>query len=91
MWLPRLSSAAEHRNAADDGSPGTWMSHAFICAGPVTEATRVPAVVGTPKSGSMSSVWLRDGAGSFSTVLPSAYTPASKTAVLSWADAIGAS
>ena len=62
-----------------------------MCAGPSTAAMRVPAVVGTPYSGSMSSVWLRDGAGSLSVVVPSAYTPASRTAVLSWADAMGAS
>ena len=39
----------------------------------------------------MSSVWFRETDGSFSSVMPSAYTPASNTAVLSWAEAIGES
>lgn len=91
MVLPGHMTAAHTRKAADDGSPGTSTSLAWGCAGPVTLAVRSPAVVATPYSGSISSVWLRLGAGSFSVVVPSAYMPASSTAVLSWADAIGAS
>ena len=54
--LPGLSSAAAATKAAEEGSPGTTTSEASISAGPVTVATRVPAVVGTLNSGSMSSV-----------------------------------
>ena len=89
--LPGLSTAAQATNAADDGSPGTQISAECICTGPFTRAVRSPAVVSTPYSGSMSSVWLRDTDGSFSSVTPLAYTPASSTAVFSCADAIGES
>ncbi len=54
--LPRFNIAATAMKAALDGSPGTLMSDACICVGPLTDATRVPAVVGTPNSGSISSV-----------------------------------
>ena len=83
MELPGFSRAAAATKAAEEGSPGTTTSEASISAGPVTVATRVPAVVGTLNSGSMSSVWLREGAGSFTVVVPSAKTPARSTAVFS--------
>ena len=70
--LPGLSTAAHTRNAAEDGSPGTRTSAAWSTRGPVTLAVRSAAVVGTPNSGSISSVWLRDGAGSFKVVVPRA-------------------
>ena len=91
MELSGFNTAAQTRNAAEDGSPGTCTSQARSAAGPVTLAVRSAAVVVTPNSGSMSSVWLREGEGSLSVVVPRAYTPASSTAVLSWADAMGAS
>ena len=52
---------------------------------------RSAAVVVAPYSGSMSSVWLREGEGSLSVVFPDAPNPASNTAVLSCAEDIGAS
>ena len=93
IWieLSGRKTAAQARNAAEEGSPGTSTSLAWGRAGPVTLAVQEPAVVATPYSGSMSSVWLRLGAGSLTVVVPEAYMPASSTAVLSWADAMGAS
>ena len=84
-----MSRAAATMKAAEEGSPGTTTSEASISAGPSTPATRVPAVVGTLNSGSMSSVWLREGAGSVTVVVPSAKVPARSTAVFSWAEAMG--
>ena len=72
MELPALSTAAHTRNAAEDGSPGTRTSAAWSVRGPVTLAVRSADKVGTPNSGSMSSVWLRDGEGSFKVVVPRA-------------------
>ena len=60
-----------------------------MALGPVTDAVSSPAVVFTPYSGSMSSVWLRDTDGSVMVVVPLAQMPASSTAVLSCAEAIG--
>ena len=91
MSLPRTSAAAQAMNAADEGSPGTATSLALSRHGPVTLAVQLAAVVGTPNSGSMSSVWLREGEGSTSVVVPCANTPARSTAVFSWAEAMGAS
>ena len=70
--LPGRSTAAHTRNAADDGSPGTETSLAWSTCGPSTDDSRSDAVVGTPNSGSMSSVWLRDRAGSRRVVVPCA-------------------
>ena len=74
IWieLSGRKTAAHARNAAEDGSPGTSTSPAWGWAGPVTLAVQAPAVVATPYSGSMSSVWLRLGAGSLTVVVPEA-------------------
>ena len=90
MELSGFNTAAQTRNAAEGrGRPARRASEACSARGPVTLAVRSAAVVGTLNSGSMSSVWLREGEGSLTVVVPRAYTPASSTAVLSWADAMG--
>ncbi len=82
---------AVRKNAAEEISPGTSMLHARSASGAWT-ATRQPSCsTCTPIARSIRSVWSREGAGSTTSVTPSAYSPASRIALLSCADATGIS
>ena len=89
--LSSSTAAITARKAADDGSPGALMSWACRRAGPVTLTVRPSTSTGTPKAGSRRSVWSRLLAGSVTLVVPPACRPASSTALLTWADALGLS
>ena len=64
MSLPRTSSRRAHEERGRGRVAGNGaLRRALSRHGPVTLAVQWAAVVGTPNSGSMSSVWLRDGRG----------------------------
>ena len=90
--LPATTAPATTQNAAWEGSPGT--SQARGRRTPGRSRTTRPAPTGStvtsaPASASISSVWARVATGSRTTVSPSASRPASRTALLTWALAIG--
>jgi hypothetical protein len=89
---PRMASAA--RNAAEDGSPGTVRSSGGSCAGGESITTRHPPGTGsvstpTPRSLSMRSVWSRETTGSVTVTGTAPLSPASSTALLICALALG--
>src|SRR6266511_4096630 len=81
---PPVSTAAPAGNAADETSPGTIPSKA---GGSKADTHTSPgsARTGPPSAPTMRSVWSRDGPGSTTEVSPSAASPASRTAPLTWA------
>ena len=82
---PGAMAAATTQNAADDGSPGTVNSNGDG-APAVTCIARSPIrVIGAPSAASMRSVWSRLAAGSTTSVVPVACSPARTRAVLTCA------
>src|SRR2546422_465344 len=82
--------AATSRKAADEMSPGTETVVPRRSPG-VSVTDRSPVTSCAPNCRSIRSEWSRDGAGSVTDTGPSAYSPASRTADLTWADATGES
>src|SRR5207237_113732 len=78
-------SAAASRNAAEERSPGTSSAMPESRAGPRTDTVVPRTATGTPICRSIRSVWSRLRAGSVKLVSPSAKSPASSTALFTWA------
>ncbi len=77
--------AATTQNAADDGSPGTANSNGEGAPAVTRTARSSTRVTGAPRAASMRSVWSRLGAGSTTSVVPPACSPASTSAVFTCA------
>ena len=91
---PGTSSAATTKKAADEGSPGTSMVWGLSSASPTSWIVRVPSGATStdscaPKPFSMRSEWSRVGTGSITVVMPGVLSPASSTALFTWAEATG--
>ena len=82
------ATAATSQNAAELMSPGTSTSTAFNACG-LIETVRPSVTTSAPIAESMRSVWSRDAAGWWSTVRPSARSPARSRADFTWALATG--
>ena len=86
---PLTRIAAAMWNAADDGSPGTWMSPSSSSSCWVSSIRSPSRVMRTPARASSRSVWSRLGSGSITVVVPSASSPAISTHDLTCAEATG--
>ena len=86
---PLTRIAAAMWNAAEDGSPGTWMSPSSSSSCWVTLIRSPSRAIRTPARASSRSVWSRLGSGSITVVVPSASSPAISTHDLTCAEATG--
>ena len=91
MREPLTRIAAAMWNAADDGSPGTWMSPSSSSSCWVSSIRSPSRVIRTPARASRRSVWSRLGSGSITVVVPDASRPAISTHDLTCAEATGSS
>ena len=87
--LPSAIAAPTIKNAADEISAGIVISTACKRCPPHIPIHGPSRESLTPKASSMRSVWSRVGAGSDTRVVPDARRPASSTADLTWALAMG--
>ena len=86
---PLTSTAAAMWNAADEGSPGTWIEPSSSSSCWVSEMRSPSRVMWQPARASRRSVWSRLGSGSITVVVPEASRPAISTHDLIWAEATG--
>ena len=75
--------------AAEDGSPGTWMSPSSSSSCWVSSIRSPSRLMRAPARASRRSVWSRLGSGSITAVVPAASRPAISTHDLTWAEATG--
>ena len=76
---PRTSTAAAMWNAAEDGSPGTWIAPSSSSSCWVSEIRSPSREIRQPARASRRSVWSRLGSGSITVVVPDASRPAIST------------
>ena len=88
---PGRAAAATSQKAALEMSPGTVKSQACGVWPPSSEIALPSWRVWMPNEASMRSVWSRVSAGWMTVVVPSAKSPASSTALFTWALATGMS
>ncbi len=88
---PLTRIAAAMWNAAEDGSPGTWMSPSSSSSCWVSTIRSPSRLIWAPARASRRSVWSRLGSGSITVVVPEASSPAISTHDLTWALATGSS
>ena len=88
---PLTSTAAAMWNAAELGSPGTWIAPSSSSSCCVSSIRAPSRAIRAPARASRRSVWSRLGWGSITVVGPDASSPAISTHDLTWADATGSS
>ena len=82
---PGRDAAATIQNAAEEKSPGTGSVCPTPRCPPSIETVRPSTLTVKPNAASARSVWSRVWAGSVTEVVPSVWSPARMTALLTWA------